>query len=123
MSTNEAFQKAVEDSRKLTSKPSNDSLLELYAFYKVSNGDDFSKAEKPGMFDLKASSISASYDFHKRHTNTNSQAKAKYNAWKKALEEDQLTPEGAKQKYIELVEKLKVDCGYDADKAPEAVGS
>ncbi|KAF4989005.1 hypothetical protein FGRMN_9412 [Fusarium graminum] len=84
MSTNEAFQKAVEDSRKLTSKPDNNSLLELYAFYK---------------------------------------AKAKYNAWKKALEEDQLTPEGAKQKYVELVEKLKVDCGYDANKAPEAVGS
>ncbi|KAM0340462.1 hypothetical protein ACHAPU_010450 [Fusarium lateritium] len=103
MSTNEAFQAAVEDSRKLTSKPDNTNLLELYALYKVSNGDDFSKAEKPGMFDLKA--------------------KAKYNAWKKAVEEDQFTPEGAKDKYVELVEKLKVECGYDANKAPEAVGN
>ncbi|CAG9937057.1 unnamed protein product [Clonostachys rosea f. rosea IK726] len=29
-----AFKTAVEDSRKLTGKPSNDQLLELYALYK-----------------------------------------------------------------------------------------
>ncbi|KAM0248636.1 hypothetical protein ACHAP5_003363 [Fusarium lateritium] len=80
----ESFQKAVEDSRKLTSKPGPTELLELYALYK---------------------------------------GKAKYNAWKKAVEEDQLTPESAQTKYTELVEKLKVSHGYDANKVPEAVGA
>jgi len=37
--------------------------------------------------------------------------------------EDALTPEAAQSKYVELVEKLKVSCGYDADKVPEAVGA
>ena len=80
----EAFQTAVVDSKKLTAKPSNDELLELYgtsshvsfphspslliptyvnalfsfallaALYKVAIGEDFSKATQPGMFDLKA---------------------------------------------------------------------
>jgi diazepam-binding inhibitor (GABA receptor modulating acyl-CoA-binding protein) len=71
----ESFQKAVEDSKKLTSKPGPDELLELYgkdllvtnlrfsanrdspALYKVANGEDFKAATQPGMFDLKASSI------------------------------------------------------------------
>ncbi|KAI1059051.1 hypothetical protein LB507_003738 [Fusarium sp. FIESC RH6] len=78
----ESFKKATEDSKKLTSKPSNDDLLNLYA-----------------------------------------KGKAKYNAWQKVVEEDQLTPEAAQSQYVELVEKLKVSCGYDADKVPEAVGA
>ncbi|KAH7238514.1 hypothetical protein BKA59DRAFT_514797 [Fusarium tricinctum] len=81
---NQAFQTAVVDSRKLTSKPGPTELLELYALFK---------------------------------------GKAKYNAWKKAVEEDKLTPEAAQQKYVELVEKLKVSHGYDANKEPEAVGA
>ncbi|KAI6759436.1 hypothetical protein HG530_010116 [Fusarium avenaceum] len=81
---NQAFQTAVVDSRKLTSKPGPTELLELYALFKN---------------------------------------KAKYNAWKKAVEEDELTPEAAQQKYVELVEKLKVSHGYDANKEPEAVGA
>ncbi|KAJ4134862.1 hypothetical protein NW768_004471 [Fusarium equiseti] len=85
----ESFKKATEDSKKLTSKPSTDDLLELYALYKVANA----------------------------------KGKAKYNAWKKAAVEDQLTPEAAQSKYVELVEKLKVSHGYDADKVPEAVGA
>ncbi|KAM0195254.1 hypothetical protein ACHAPA_000878 [Fusarium lateritium] len=80
----ESFQKAVEDSRKLTSKPGPTELLELYALYKN---------------------------------------KAKYKAWEKAVVEDKLTPEGAQTKYIELVEKLKVSHGYDANKVPETVGA
>lgn len=69
------FDKAVEDSKKLTSKPGPTELLELYgkallasilpfpanqvspALFKVANGEDFSAATKPGMLDLKASSI------------------------------------------------------------------
>ncbi|KAF4972639.1 hypothetical protein FSARC_787 [Fusarium sarcochroum] len=84
MSQSAAFQTAVEDSKKLTSKPGPTELLELYALYK---------------------------------------GKAKYNAWKKAVEEDQLTPDSAQEKYVELVEKLKVQYGYDANKVPETVGA
>ncbi|CAG7564209.1 unnamed protein product [Fusarium equiseti] len=78
----ESFQKAVEDSKKLTSKPGPDELLELYA-----------------------------------------KGKAKYNAWKKVVEQDQLTPETAQAKYVEAVEKLKEKYGYDANKVPETVGT
>lgn len=70
-----AFQTAVTDSKKLTSKPGNDDLLELYgsseirgllyfarilinihiALYKIGTGEDITKATQPGMFDLKVS--------------------------------------------------------------------
>ncbi|KAF4950412.1 hypothetical protein FGADI_8231 [Fusarium gaditjirri] len=103
----ESFQKAVEDSKKLTSKPSTDDLLRLYGLYKVANGEDFSAATAPGVFDLKASF----------------EGKAKYNAWKKAAEEEKLTPDDAQAKYVELVERLKEKYGYDANKVPEAVGN
>ncbi|KAK4220828.1 acyl-CoA-binding protein [Podospora fimiseda] len=97
-----AFQTAVADSKKLTSKPSNEDLLELYALFKVANGEDFSAASAPGMFDLKG--------------------KAKYNAWKRLVEDEGLTAEEAQTKYVAKVEELKNTYGYDADKAPEAVG-
>ncbi|KOS17781.1 Acyl-CoA-binding protein -like protein 1 [Escovopsis weberi] len=97
------FEQAAEDSRKLLAKPSNDELLSLYALFKVAKGEDFDKATKPGMFDLKA--------------------KSKYNSWKKCVEEDQLTPEQAQEKYVLLVEELKVKYGYDANKVPEKTGS
>ncbi|EGS21965.1 putative fatty acid binding protein [Thermochaetoides thermophila DSM 1495] len=97
----EAFKKAIVDSKKLTSKPSTDDLLEIYALYKVGNGEDFSKAPQPGMFDLKG--------------------KAKYNAWKK-LVDDGLTPEEAQEKYVAKVEEMKAKYGYDENKEPEAVG-
>ncbi|KAI0098128.1 putative fatty acid binding protein [Hypoxylon sp. NC0597] len=96
------FAKAQEDSKKLTSKPSNDDLLELYALFKVGNGEDFSKAEKPGMFDLKA--------------------KYKYQAWQKLVDEG-VTAEDAQKRYVKKVEELKEKYGYDADKVPEAVKS
>ncbi|KAL2135751.1 hypothetical protein VTI74DRAFT_7121 [Chaetomium olivicolor] len=97
----EAFQKAVVDSKKLTSKPSNDDLLEIYALYKIGTGEDFAKAPKPGMFDLKG--------------------KAKYNAWQKAVD-DGLTPEQAQEKYVAKIEEMKATYGYDENKQPEAVG-
>ena len=97
----EAFKKAVVDSKKLTSKPSNDDLLKIYALYKVGTGEDFSAAAAPGMFDLKG--------------------KAKYNAWK-ALVDEALTPEQAQEKYVAQIEEMKTKYGYDENKAPEAVG-
>lgn len=72
-----SFEKAIADSKKLTSKPSNEELLDLYganlkawqsypehpidnsaALFKIANGEDISKAPAPGMFDLKVRSDS-----------------------------------------------------------------
>jgi diazepam-binding inhibitor (GABA receptor modulator, acyl-CoA-binding protein) len=72
------------------------------ALYKIGTGEDFDKAPAPGMFDLKG--------------------KAKYNAWSAAHKEDS-SAENAQKKYVELVERLKNQYGYDAAKVPEAVGS
>jgi len=98
----DAFKKAVVDSKKLTSKPSNEDLLEIYALYKVGTGEDFETAAKPGTFDFKA--------------------KAKYNAWKSVVE-DVITPEQAQEKYVAKIEEMKTKYGYDENKEPEAVGS
>jgi diazepam-binding inhibitor (GABA receptor modulator, acyl-CoA-binding protein) len=49
------------------------------------------------------------------------QGKYKRNAWKKLVDEG-LTPEDAQKKYVDLVEQLKKDCGYDPEKASENVG-
>lgn len=98
----DAFKKAVVDSKKLTSKPSTDDLLELYALYKVGTGEDISSASKPGMFDLKG--------------------KAKYNAWQKVVDEG-VSVTDAQEKYVALVEKLKESCGFDENKQPETVGA
>ncbi|KAM5348170.1 hypothetical protein ACJ41O_007994 [Fusarium nematophilum] len=130
----EAFKTAVEDSKKLTQKPGNDELLELYALYKVGTGEDFSQATAPGVFDLKASFSSPlpTAPFFRAATPNGrrasgltqrllKQGKAKYNAWKKIAEEG-ISPEAAQEKYVALVESLKEKYGYDANKVPEAVG-
>jgi len=96
-----AFDTAVADSKKLTSKPSNDELLKLYGLFKVANGDDITKAEQPGTFDLKG--------------------KAKKKSWQ-AIVDKGLTTDEAKEQYVELVEEMKKKYGYDASKEPEAVG-
>ncbi|OMJ24634.1 Acyl-CoA-binding protein-like protein [Smittium culicis] len=79
---NAAFIKASVDVKSLTTKPSNDVLLELYALFKQGIvGDNNDPA--PGMFDLKG--------------------KAKYNAWKAKAG---MSKEEAQSKYIELVNSL-----------------
>lgn len=100
-SQSDAFKKAIDDSKKLVSKPSNDELLELYALFKIGSGEDIALAPAPGVFDIKG--------------------KAKKNAWQKAVD-DGNTPESAQKKYVALVEKLKASCGYDENKVPETVG-
>ena len=40
MATSEAFQKAAEDSKKLTSKPDNQELLDLYGAFPEKEDDD-----------------------------------------------------------------------------------
>lgn len=49
-------------------------------------------------------------------------AKAKYNAWKEVVDKENLTPEAAQEKYVELIESCKEKYGFDESKAPEAVG-
>lgn len=41
------------------------------------------------------------------------QNKYKYQAWKKVVEEDKLTPQDAQKKYVALVEKLKGIYGFE----------
>ncbi|KAI5200129.1 hypothetical protein E4T39_05904 [Aureobasidium subglaciale] len=86
------FKKAVEDSRKLKAKPSDDELLQLYGLFKQGTQDPpIESSDKPGMFDLKG--------------------KAKRNAWQKLVDE-KVSPEEAQKKYVALVESLKTKHGY-----------
>ncbi|KAF2149969.1 acyl-CoA-binding protein [Myriangium duriaei CBS 260.36] len=87
------FKKAVEDSRKLKAKPTDNELLELYAFFKQGSQETkFEETTAPGTFDFKG--------------------KAKYNAWKKVAEE-KTSPQDAQKKYVALVNSLKSKYGYE----------
>ena len=83
MDLNALFVKAVADSKDLADRPSNDTLLQLYSFYKQATEGD-ANGEAPGMFDFVG--------------------KAKYEAWSALKGKPK---EGAMQEYINLVEKLK----------------
>jgi len=82
MSLDERFTDAQARVKTLTSRPSNDDLLALYALFKQASTGDVS-GKKPGMFDLKG--------------------RAKYDAWSK---KKGLGAEEAKEAYIALVDKL-----------------
>jgi diazepam-binding inhibitor (GABA receptor modulating acyl-CoA-binding protein) len=77
------FDEAVAESKSLSSKPSNETLLQLYSLYKQSTEGD-ANGEAPNMFDFVA--------------------KAKYEAWSSQKGK---TKEAAMKEYIGLVEKLK----------------
>jgi diazepam-binding inhibitor (GABA receptor modulator, acyl-CoA-binding protein) len=66
----------------LSTTPSSDVLLELYAFYKQGTGGDVS-GSRPGMFDLKG--------------------RAKFDAWTKLKG---LAKDDAMTKYVALVDRL-----------------
>jgi len=83
MDLNALFNKAVSESKDLKDRPSNDTLLQLYSFYKQATEGD-AGGDAPGMFDFVA--------------------KAKYEAWSNLKGK---TKEVAMQDYINLVEKLK----------------
>lgn len=76
------FEDAQARVKKLSSTPSNDELLQLYAFYKQATAGDVS-GSRPGMLDLKG--------------------RAKYDAWsgKKGMKK-----EDAMEKYVALVDRL-----------------
>jgi acyl-CoA-binding protein len=79
----ELFEQAVSDSQSLSDRPSNDTLLQLYSFYKQATEGDVN-TDPPGPFDFVA--------------------KAKYMAWE-ALKG--MPKESAMQAYADLVHKLK----------------
>lgn len=81
------FEAAVEAVKELDERPDNDTLLELYAFYKQATAGDVT-GDKPGIFDFVGLS--------------------KYEAWErlKGIPEDE-----ARKQYIDLV----VSLGGDVD--------
>jgi acyl-CoA-binding protein len=80
---NERFQTAAAESKTLSTRPDNDTLLMLYALFKQATAGDVS-GKRPGMFDMVG--------------------RAKYDAW---AEQEGVSMDDAKQAYIELVESLK----------------
>ena len=79
------FEQAIADSKSLSEKPSNETLLQLYSLYKQSTVGDANEENAPAN----------PFDFVN---------KAKYEAWA-ALKGK--TSEEAMQEYVGLVEKLK----------------
>jgi acyl-CoA-binding protein len=79
----DAFEKAVKESKELSSKPDNETLLRLYSLYKQATEGDINAENPPGMFDFVA--------------------KAKYDAW---LKQKGITTDDAMQQYILLVAQL-----------------
>jgi acyl-CoA-binding protein len=83
MSLQERFSQAQLDSKNLSERPDNPTLLKIYALYKQGSSGD-AAGERPGMTDFVA--------------------RAKYDAWaalKGTAQED------AMQQYIDLIEELK----------------
>jgi acyl-CoA-binding protein len=76
------FEDAQKRAKELKKTPSNDDLLQLYAFYKQATTGDVS-GSRPGMLDMKG--------------------RAKFDAWsgKKGLSKDD-----AMTKYVALVDRL-----------------
>lgn len=83
MALTEDFQAAVDQSKQLTKRPSNEELLELYALFKQATDGDVT-GDRPGGFDFKAI--------------------AKFDAW---TEKKGVAKDAAMQAYIQLVGKLK----------------
>jgi diazepam-binding inhibitor (GABA receptor modulating acyl-CoA-binding protein) len=84
MDIRSAFEAAVAESKTLSAKPSNDTLLQLYSLYKQATEGDINIDPPSNPFDFVA--------------------KAKYEAWEKLKGKSK---EDAMQDYIHLVQKLK----------------
>ncbi|WP_439506590.1 acyl-CoA-binding protein [Sediminibacterium sp.] len=84
MSLQELFLEAVANSKTLSEKPDNDTLLKLYALYKQATEGDNKEEGPSNMFDFVA--------------------KFKHEAWVKL---QGLAKESAMQQYIDLVKELK----------------
>ena len=84
MELKEQFLQAAEDSKSLSEKPSNDTLLNLYSLYKQANEGDVNTDPPSNPFDFVA--------------------KAKFEAWAGLKGKSK---EEAMKEYVALVEKLK----------------
>ena len=78
------FEKAVADSKNLSSKPDNDILLKLYSLYKQATEGDAPAEGPSNIFDFVG--------------------KAKHNAWSELTGQSKET---AMQSYVGLIEELK----------------
>jgi len=81
------FERAAEDVKQLAKRPTNDELLKLYGLYKQATAGD-STGERLGVLAIEA--------------------RAKHDAWAKLKG---LAPEDARQGYVKLVGKLKLQQG------------
>jgi acyl-CoA-binding protein len=79
----EQFEQAVADSKSLSEKPDNMTLLKLYALYKQGSGGDVD-GKRPGFTDMVG--------------------RAKWDAWNELKGK---SSDEAKQEYIDTVESLK----------------
>ena len=84
MDIQQEFNEAVANSKLLSSKPDNETLLKLYSLYKQATEGDNTGDAPSNPFDIVG--------------------KAKYNAWNELKGK---TKEDAMQEYVELVNKLK----------------
>jgi len=84
MELKQLFEKAAEESKELSDRPSNDTLLQLYSLYKQSIEGDVNVDPPSNPFDFVS--------------------RAKYEAWS-ALKGK--TKDAAMQEYVDLVNKLK----------------
>ncbi|OJT20928.1 acyl-CoA-binding protein [Archangium sp. Cb G35] len=82
MALEDDFRSAQERVKTLKTRPSNDTLLELYALFKQATEGDV-QGKRPGMLDVKG--------------------RAKYDAW---TGRKGLGKEAAMQQYVALVERL-----------------
>lgn len=78
------FEAAVAESKTLSQKPDNATLLSLYSLYKQASEGDVTGDGPANMFDFVA--------------------KAKYNAWEAQKGKSK---EAAMQEYIDIIKKLK----------------
>jgi acyl-CoA-binding protein len=83
MSLQEQFDQAQADSKNLSERPDNMTLLKIYALFKQASAGDVA-GERPGMTDFVG--------------------RAKYDAWDALKGKSQ---DEAKQLYIDLIEELK----------------
>lgn len=84
MAIKETFEQAVADSKALTSRPDNETLLRLYSLYKQATEGDAPPGGPTNPFDFVA--------------------KAKHNAWEKLKG---ISSEDAMAQYVGIVEGLK----------------
>ncbi len=85
MELQKRFEEAVSNSKSLSSRPSNDVMLQLYSLYKQATVGDATDSDQP----------QNSFDFV---------GKAKYNAWS---DQKGKSKDDAMRAYIHLVQKLQ----------------